>query len=208
MIFGMLRHGQTAWNVEKRIQGQTEHALTEEGQAQARRWGQALVGQGWKRLLVSDLGRAVQTAELLNESLGLPMTTDARLREQDWGDWVGSTIAELRQQFPDAVEAQEAQGWAFRPLGGESRTEALHRGLAACGDHAKAHGGVPTLVVTHRGLLKCFAYHCKGWTYLPHEPDPIKSACLHRFTWTFDAAHEHGGRLSILNLNERLEPHS
>lgn len=206
MIFGMLRHGQTAWNVEKRIQGQTQHDLTGEGLAQARRWGQALAGQGWRRLLASDLSRTVQTAEAINESLQLPMTTDARLREQDWGDWVGSTIAELRRAFPGAVEAEEERGWDFRPTEGESRGEVLARALSALGEHARNFSGVPTLVVTHRGVLKCLAYHCHGWTYLPHEPDPIKAERLHRFAWTLDTAEQAGGRLSILQLNERLEP--
>jgi len=202
MIYGMLRHGETLWNVDKRIQGQTEHPLSDLGRQQARAWGRALAGQGWRRILSSDLGRAMETAALLNESLALPITQDSRLREQDWGHWVGRTVKELCVETPQAVREQEHKGWEFRPPGGESRTEVLARVLAALADHALTDGGSPCLVVAHKGALKCLAYHCLGWTYLPHEPDPLKPQRLHRFAWT----PEDGGRLAILNLNERLEP--
>ncbi|GAB7080591.1 histidine phosphatase family protein [Megalodesulfovibrio paquesii] len=205
MIFGMLRHGETVWNVDKRIQGQTEHPLSDLGREEARSWGRALAGQGWRRILVSDLGRAMETAALINESLHLPVVSDARLREQDWGQWVGKTVKELCDASLPAVQEQENRGWEFRPPGGESRTEVLARVLAALGDHALGDNGSPCLVVAHKGVLKCLAYHCLGWTFLPHEPDPLKPHRLHRFSWVAD---ETGGRLLILNLNERLEPAS
>lgn len=203
MIFGMLRHGESTWNVEKRIQGQSEHPLSDQGRDEACAWGRALVGQGWRRIVASDLGRALETASLINESLHLPLTTDPRLREQDWGRWVGRTVRELSTESLEAVQEQENRGWEFRPPEGESRLEVLARALTALGEHALTYGGSPCLVVTHRGVLKCLAYHCLGWTFLPHEPDPLKPQRLHRFSWISD---EDGSRPVILNLNERLEP--
>lgn len=217
MIFGCLRHGETAWNRDKRIQGQGEHPLTELGQEQARAWGRALVGQGWRRILSSDLGRAQETAALLNEALGLPLLADPRLREQDWGDWTGRTVKELEALDPQAVADQEAAGWDFRPPGGESRREVLDRALAALDDAARGRTGPaphtpaasgPALVITHRGVLKCLAYDCLGWTFLPHEPDPLKPRRLHRFRWTGPDAPGGRGALGILSLNEKLEPAS
>lgn len=94
---GLIRHSTTTWNEAKKLQGQQDSPLTELGIQRARSWGEMLKNHGWDRLLVSDLGRAQQTASLMNRSLHLPVTLDPRLREQDWGQWTGKTIAEIKQ---------------------------------------------------------------------------------------------------------------
>jgi len=75
--FGLVRHAETVWNREKRIQGQKDSPLTVEGQKFAGLWGRQLAAEPWSRILSSDTGRALETAEWINRSLRLPLATDA-----------------------------------------------------------------------------------------------------------------------------------
>jgi probable phosphoglycerate mutase len=158
--FGLIRHGLTPWNIERRIQGQTNISLSDTGIAQASDWGTALAAQGWSRIVCSDLNRAMQTATIINKQLGsLPMTTDNRLREQHWGKWEGHQLVQLGEAEQEEMERQKAAGWGFTPAGGESRLCVLHRTLDALRDCAERHPGERILVVTHLGCMKAVADH-------------------------------------------------
>ena len=193
--FGLMRHARTAWNRDGRIQGQIDSDLTPAGEAAARSWGKILKGRSWDRILVSDLGRARRTADLVNASLGLPVTTDARLREMDWGEWSGYTVREIRDRFPGSLEAQEGRGWAFRPPGGESRDDQFERCRAALVEASRRWPGRTLLVVAHGGVIKSLVYRSLGRKFLPSEPAVIKPYHLH---W-FSVAAEGGLRLDRLN---------
>lgn len=182
--FGLMRHAQTAWNRDKRIQGQIDSDLTAAGEAAARSWGEILKDHRWDRLLVSDLGRARRTADLVNASLGLPVATEPRLRELDWGEWAGKTVQEIRDRFPGALEAQEARGWGFCPPGGESRTEQFERCRAALLDAARRWPGETLLVVAHGGVIKSLIYRLLGRDFLTLEPGVIRPYHLHWFSAT------------------------
>ena len=91
--FGLLRHAETHWNREKRIQGHSNSALTSEGKLQAEEWGRLISTFQWDRIITSDLGRALETATRVNHSLNLTIDREARLREQNWGRWEGKKIA-------------------------------------------------------------------------------------------------------------------
>ena len=96
--FALLRHGKTEWNQKKRIQGQEDSPLTAEGRTEAGQWGLKLKDVLWNRVLTSDLGRAMETATLINQVLKVPLFQDSRLREQDWGKWTGKTRASARRR--------------------------------------------------------------------------------------------------------------
>ena len=96
-FFDLMRHAPTVWNAEKRIQGQSNAPLTPDGESMARRWGQVLVRLPTE-ILTSDLERARHRRR--SSHLGLPLTSDPRLREQDWGGWTGETLAALRARDP------------------------------------------------------------------------------------------------------------
>ncbi len=102
--FGLIRHAQTVWNREKKVQGHSDSPLTLEGELQASRWGKILDQFPWNRLLASDTGRALATAEIINAYLKIPLTIDSRLREQDWGHWVGKTIPQIKAEAPQLLE--------------------------------------------------------------------------------------------------------
>ena len=116
--FGLVRHAQTIWNREKKIQGQSDSPLTSDGKIQALRWGGLLKQFSWNRILASDIGRAMETAKIINQALKLSLQTDSRLREQDWGEWTGKTISQLKIDTPRELDTQVGAGWAFCPPGG------------------------------------------------------------------------------------------
>lgn len=120
MIY-LVRHGQTAFNAERRLQGHVDSDLTHLGQAQARAAGARLAGliddpADW-RIVASPLGRAQATARAIAEALGdLPVEVEPRLIEVSWGAWDGRLRAELEAEHPDAFAES---GWAFRAPAGE-----------------------------------------------------------------------------------------
>jgi probable phosphoglycerate mutase len=178
--FGLLRHAETQWNREKRIQGQQDSPLTAEGETAARRWAQRLGTEPWDRILSSDTGRALATAEAINRGLRLPAAADAALREQNWGQWTARTISDLQGRSAVQAARQQQAGWDFRPPGGESRREVLARGLRALRVAARRWPGERVLVVTHEGVIKCLVYHLTGRRFMPGEPDLVRAGHLHR----------------------------
>ena len=129
--FGLIRHAQTVWNLEKKIQGCSDSPLTPEGELQASHWGKILAQFSWNRILVSDTGRALATAEIIKAYLKIPLTADPRLREQDWGVWVGKTVAQVKAEQALELAEQISAGWDFCPPGGEDRKSVLARSQGA-----------------------------------------------------------------------------
>lgn len=177
--FGLIRHATTLWNEEKRIQGQQDSPLSDKGRAMATAWGKQLQDTGWQRILSSNLGRTVETAELVNRALHLPLHQDTRLREQDWGTWTGKTLADLKQNEGTALQEQVQRGWDFLPPQGESRRTVLKRSLAALNDAAARWPEEKILVICHEGVIKCLLYHLLGREFLPEEPPAVKKSHLH-----------------------------
>ena len=177
--FGLIRHAQTDWNREKKIQGHSDSALTANGKKQASSWGRRLFQFPWDRLLASDTGRALTTAERINAFLNIPLETDPRLREQDWGDWVSKTIPQIQTEASQVLEEQINAGWNFCPPGGESRDSVLKRSQEALMEAADRYPGDNLLVVTHEGVVKGLIYHLCGRKFLPTEPRLLQSYRLH-----------------------------
>ena len=192
--FGLIRHAQTRWNLEKRIQGQSDSPLTADGVRQATRWGKLLKPFAWDRIIASDTGRAHETAKLVNVCLNISLTTDGRLREQDWGQWAGKTIVQLKTEIPQELKDQEKAGWAFCPPGGEDRKTAQKRSQKALLEAAAQWPGSNILVVSHEGVIKSLIYHMCGRKFLAAEPAIIKKHQLHRL------AHDKNG-LRVEELN-------
>ena len=178
--FGLIRHAQTVWNREKKIQGHSDSPLTADGEKQASSWGQILSPFSWDRILASDAGRARATAEIINAFLNLPLTLDSRLKEQDWGQWVGKTVRQIEAEAQQVLDEQVNAGWDFCPPGGESRRSVLKRSQLALQAAAQRYSGENLLVVTHEGIVKSLIYHLCGRRFLPGEPAILKSYQLHR----------------------------
>lgn len=177
--FSLLRHAPTEWNRAGRIQGHADSPLTPEGSAMATAWGHRLHRPGFHRIIASDLGRTRQTAALINQAMGCPLSLDPRLREIDWGTWTGRSLSALREQDPDRLREMENRGWAFQPPGGERRDVLYRRARAALMAAAHTWPGEWILVVTHEGVLKCLLYGMMGRHFLPEEPPLLKTRHLH-----------------------------
>ena len=193
--FALLRHAETEWNREKRIQGHQDSFLTSSGQQQAQRWGRALGRCRLDYMVSSYLERATQTASLINQSLELQCSVEPRLREQDWGAWSGMKLGDLFET--DEVKVQERMGWHFRPLEGESRLEVLERSRQALMDIAHRLQGQRILVVTHGGVMRCLLYHLHGRRFLPEESPLLEPYRLHWLSYD-------GEGLKIDKLNEEI----
>ena len=193
--FALLRHAETAWNLEKRIQGQQDAPLTSYGLQQVERWALALWRYEWDHMVTSDLGRASLTGTLLNLHLDLPRSEEPRLREQDWGRWAGLNFRDLLKL--SELKAQERMGWHFRPLEGESRLEVFERSRQALVDVANRLGGRRILVVTHGGVIKCLLYRLSHRGFLPEEQPLIEPYRLHWLSYD-------GEDFKIDRLNEEI----
>lgn len=149
------RHGQTAWNLEHRFQGQTDVPLDDVGLRQAKAAAGLLVGLRPQVIVSSDLSRARDTAAELATRCGLAVTTDPRLRETDGGQWEGRRRDELLASDPVTYRAWIA-GEPVRPGGnGEGRTEVGTRIMAAIAEVlARTDPGRTAVVVTHGGAAR------------------------------------------------------
>ncbi len=116
----VIRHGETAWNRERRLQGQLDIPLNDTGRAQACALAEALAGEPIDAVYTSDLGRAMQTAAPLAETLGLQVRAEPRLRERCYGDLEGMTYAEVAEKRPEDFARWQARVPAYAPPPGES----------------------------------------------------------------------------------------
>jgi len=124
----VVRHGQTQWNQEFRLQGRLDSALTETGKRQAEENGRLLKRAGVTRLLVSPLGRTVETARIINSYVETRLEFFAEFMERDSGEWSGLTFADIRRRDPQGWLAREADEWSHRPPGGENLPDVIDFG--------------------------------------------------------------------------------
>ncbi|WP_030783401.1 histidine phosphatase family protein [Streptomyces sp. NRRL S-920] len=148
------RHGQTAWNLERRFQGSTDIELTETGIAQARRAARLLASLKPDAIVASDLKRAAATAGELAAVTGLPVTYEQGLRETYAGKWQGLTHEEIIARFGDQYAAWK-RGEPVRRGGGELETEVADRAAPIVLRHAEKLPDNGTLVVvSHGGTIR------------------------------------------------------
>ncbi|ALV08907.1 histidine phosphatase family protein [Roseateles depolymerans] len=150
-----LRHGETAWNREGRLQGHLNLPLNDMGQAQARRLGAALADQAIDAVYASDLDRALSTAKAVAAAHGLPVHTDPRLRERSFGRFEGRLWADIEADYPEAAVRWKQRDPTFEPPGGESLTTFYARCIEAASSIALAHAGQTVALVAHGGVLDC-----------------------------------------------------
>ncbi len=176
---GLLRHGITIWNEEKRIQGSMDSPLSDHGKEMIKAWAKQLMTEDWDRIIASDLGRVRETVALLNAALKLPLFFDSRLREMHWGKWEGLSVKDVYNREAILVEKMVQAGWEFRPPEGESRKEALIRAKSGISEAARRWPGQKILVVCHLGIIKCLICESTGSSFLPGETPSVSKNALH-----------------------------
>ena len=194
MKLALIRHGPTEWNAQKRVQGTIDKPLSEAGRA---KMAALRPPQGFAQAhaFVSPQLRARQTAELIG--LKSPII-DARLAEQNWGDWEGLTREEMLARDGADAFARAGLGLSFRPPGGELSGELEARVQSFLVDIAKT----PTdaIAVTHMGVLRAGYALATGWDRIAPMPDELDLGAA--LVLSLDAQ----GRPTIFELNSPLRP--
>jgi broad specificity phosphatase PhoE len=161
----LLRHGRTGWNVGKRIQGQLDPGLDDEGHAQARAVAPAVAAMDPVLLVSSDLQRARQTTAYAARATGLDPTYDDRLREYSLGEREGLTHDEYAALDPAEYARFRAGDWDDVP-GAETRAQVAERFTAVLKETAAALGdGQTALVVAHGAAIRTATVHWLGWPF-------------------------------------------
>jgi probable phosphoglycerate mutase len=145
-----IRHGETAWNVEGRIQGQLDVPLNDTGRWQVHRLALAIADEGVCAIYSSDLLRAFETAQAVAHGCGQPITTDTGLRERGFGIFEGMSYAEIDRRWPEQAERWRRRDPDFCAEGGESLREFSERGVSAVARLAALHRGETIAIVSPR----------------------------------------------------------
>lgn len=158
----MIRHAETAWNAEGRVQGQTDVPLSAAGEAQALALAAALAGERFAALYASDLTRVRQTAAPAARVLGLEVRLDAGLRERHYGKFETLTYAEARELHPGDYRRFRNKEPEYDFGSGESLLGFNARAIACVGAIAARHPGEAVLVFTHGGVLEMVHRYARG----------------------------------------------
>jgi broad specificity phosphatase PhoE len=186
-LVALLRHADTAWSVEGRIQGRSDQPLSDAGRAALAAVRLPAACHEMK-VVTSPLARCVETASLL----GFPQAAqEPRIVEMSWGKWEGRRLDELRNELGAPMRENEARGLDFRPDGGESPREVLARVSQWLRSVAQ-----PTLAVTHRGVIRVVLAAATGWDMLGKPPAKLDWSAFHVFRLD-------NGKPSIERLNLR-----
>ena len=179
-----VRHGETEWNAQMRMQGQLDTHLSDRGRWQAARAAEALAGEGIEAIFASDLARAFDTARAIAAVIGLPIRTDRALRERGFGIFEGHTYAEIDARWPDDAARWRRHEPAFEPEGGESLIDFSARAVAAVTRIAESSRGRTVLVVSHGGVLDCLYRAAAGIDLAAPRSWELGNAAINRLLFT------------------------
>ena len=158
----LIRHGESTWNHEHRIQGQLDPPLSDRGREQALLLSRRLAARRPEAIYASDLRRAVETAEPIAEATGVPVRPESGLREIFLGEWEGLHTTELARRYPEAWAAWTVEpDWDLVP-GGEAAAEFETRVGATLDAILAHHSHGETIVVTHGGVIQAALHRIVG----------------------------------------------
>ena len=195
----LIRHGETAWNAERRLQGHLDIALNAEGERQAAALGAALAGEHIDLVLSSDLARARQTAEAIVNARSMlvadadadadadagAVQCDPQLRERCYGGFEGMLYSEIAARFPLEFAAWQARNIdAVLPPGknqGETFRAFFARTTTAILGHAARHPGQTLALVAHGGVLECAYRAALGLPLETPRDFKVHNASINRF---------------------------
>ena len=183
----LVRHGETLWNQQGRMQGQHDSPLTPTGLHQARRLARRLAEMEFAALYSSDLGRAHQTARCIADQTGHDIIADRGLRERSFGIFEGLTNAEIKTKFPEEYELFAKRLPDYVMADGESAARFMQRAVSTHDRIAAMHAGGKVVVVSH-GLVLDALY--RAATNMPYETArgfPLLNCSLNTFRRTHES---------------------
>lgn len=202
----LIRHGETDWNVVRRLQGHLDIGLNDIGRQQAAAVAAALAGEQIHAVYSSDMQRTQATAAAIAAARGMPVRLDPALRERCYGDLQGLTHTEITQRYPadfkawmardpdarytSTIAAQENPG-----LQAETLREFSARVVATITGLAAAEASRTIVIVTHGGVLDCLHRHVTGSDLESARDFTIANAGINRLHWN-------GNRFSIVQWGD------
>lgn len=174
----LIRHGETDWNAERRVQGQIDIPLNATGRRQANAAAHGVAGHEFSALYSSDLLRAHQTAETMARSRRLPLRLEAALRERHYGILQALTAEEARVRHPQASQRHAERDPDYTFEGGENLVEFARRVMDGFEALVRRHAGETILVVTHGGVLDILYRHATGRTLQGKRDFAVPNAAL------------------------------
>jgi len=179
----LVRHGETGWNAEGRVQGQLDIALSATGLQQAKAVASVLKGEAFDAIYSSDLVRARQTAQPSADMLGKQVALDQRLRERHYGVFQSITYAEAKVRFPEDYARFKAKDLDFDFEIGESLRAFDERVLVFFREMLESREGQNLLVFTHGGVLEIVYRHATGRGLTTPRDFEIPNAALNRVAY-------------------------
>jgi probable phosphoglycerate mutase len=177
----VVRHGETTWNREKRMQGVTDTRLSDIGLAQAQALGRRLKGHRFAALYSSSLARALETARAIGEHTGVEVVVDDRLRERCFGIFEGLTAAEIVERYPQEHARFASHDPDYEVPGGECATGFGRRCLGCLAEIADRHPGEEVVVVSHGLVLDSLYRAAHRLAHGAPRPVPLINASINRF---------------------------
>jgi probable phosphoglycerate mutase len=179
-----VRHGETAWNVDTRIQGQLDIALNPTGLWQAGRVAQALEDEPIAAIYASDLARAWQTSQEIARPHGLEVRAEPGLRERAFGHLEGRTFAEIDANLPHEARLWRTRDPEFTPDGGESLLTFRDRVTGIASRIAESHAGELVVLVAHGGVMDVLYRAATGQELQAPRTWALGNAAINRLLWT------------------------
>jgi probable phosphoglycerate mutase len=179
-----IRHGETAWNVDSRIQGSLDIALNATGRQQAARVAAALADEPVSAIYASDLARAWETAQHLGRVHRLEVTPEKGLRERSFGDFEGRTFSEIEAVLPEQAQRWRKRDPDFAPPGGESLIALKHRVEEAAARLAARHPGGLIALVGHGGVMDVLYRAATRVHIQAPRTWALGNAAINRLLWT------------------------
>lgn len=182
-----IRHGETPWNVDTRIQGHRDIPLNDRGRWQAAQVARALAGEPIAAVYASDLLRAHATGAAIAEAAGAPLHAEPDLRERSFGELEGRTFAEIEAALPEQARRWRQRDPHFAPEGGESLTLLRARIAEVTARLAARHLGQQIVLVAHGGVLDVLYRLATGQELQAPRTWLLANAALNRLLWTPEA---------------------
>ncbi|AVQ82035.1 MULTISPECIES: histidine phosphatase family protein [unclassified Variovorax] len=179
-----VRHGETAWNVDTRIQGHIDIGLNATGLWQAQRAGAALADEPIGVVYASDLSRAWQTAQAIAEPHGLAVQPEPRLRERAFGNMEGLSFAEIEATLPAQAKRWRERDPEFEPEGGESLLTFRDRVTGVAAELAARHPGELVVLVAHGGVMDVLYRAATRQGLQAPRTWQLGNAAINRMLWT------------------------